>query len=280
MVSAHPTDFWLKFWGVRGSVACPGNDTVKYGGNTSCIEVHCGEYNLIFDAGTGLKNLGDSLPPGKQLNYDIFLTHSHMDHVNGFPFFKPAYSAATRLKLWAGHLKPHHKSIEEITRNLMDQPFFPITVDLLAATLIFNDFTFGETIEISKDITLQTAPLNHPGGGTGYRVNYAGRSLCYVTDTEHTPGKPDQNILKLIEGADVLIYDSNFTDDEFPDYVSWGHSTWQEGVRLANTAGVKTFVAFHHDPAHIDPVMDEIAAELEEERPGSVVAREGMVLYL
>lgn len=274
------TDFWLKFWGVRGSIACPGEHTTVYGGNTSCIEVHCGNYNLIFDMGTGLKALGDNLPPGQQLNYDIFLTHSHMDHVNGFPFFKPAYSPATRLKLWAGHLRQQGSGIEQIIRNLMDQPFFPITVDLLSASLVFNDFTSGEEIKISDEITIQTTPLNHPGGGTGYRVNYAGRSLCYVTDTEHVPGKPDENILRLIEGADVVIYDSNFTDEEFTRHVGWGHSTWQEGTRLAEMAGVKTFVAFHHDPSHTDDVMDGIADELEAARPGSVVAKEGMVLYL
>lgn len=274
------SDFWLKFWGVRGSIACPGVDTIRYGGNTSCIEVHCGEYNLIFDAGTGLKLLGDSLPPGKQLNYDIFLTHSHMDHVNGFPFFKPAYSPATRLKVWAGHLKSQGKTAEQIMRNLMDQPFFPITVDLLAATLIFNDFDSGEDIVISDKITLRTAPLNHPGNGTGYRVNYDGKSLCYVTDTEHVPGARDAHILRLIEGADVLIYDSTFTDDEFTRHRGWGHSTWQEGVRLAEQAGVKTFVAFHHDPAHNDDFMDGVAASLSTIRPGSLVAKEGLVLYL
>ena len=274
------TDFWVKFWGVRGSVACPGQDTIRYGGNTSCIEVHCGDYNFIFDAGTGLKTLGDHLPPGKQLNYDIFFSHTHMDHVNGFPFFKPAYSPATRLKLWAGHLKPNGNSIEQIIRNLMDQPFFPITVDLLAATLIFNDFTYGETITISDKITIQTAKLNHPGGATGYRVNYDGRSLCYVTDTEHKPGQPDENILKLIEGADIFIYDCTFTDEEFPTYVGWGHSTWQEGARLATQAGVKNFVVFHHDPAHHDEFMDGVAKELHAMRPASIVAKEGSTLYI
>lgn len=274
------SDFWLKFWGVRGSIACPGDGTIRYGGNTSCIEVHCGGYNFIFDAGTGLKKLGDSLPPGEQLNYDIFLSHTHMDHVNGFPFFKPAYSPSTRLKLWAGHLKPQGKSIERIIRSLMDQPFFPITVDLLAATLIFNDFTYGEDLIISDRITIRTTPLNHPGGATGYRVEYDGRSVCYVTDTEHTPGRLDANILRLIEGADVFIYDSNFTDKEFPRYKNWGHSTWQEGARLAKQAGVKTFIAFHHDPSHTDNVMDGIATELESTLPGSIVAQEGMVIHV
>ncbi|MGB1539909.1 MAG: MBL fold metallo-hydrolase, partial [Rickettsiales bacterium] len=172
------------------------------------------------------------------------------------------------------------KSIEEIMRKLMDQPFFPVTVDLLAATLIFNDFEAGEEIEISDKITLQTAPLNHPGGSTGYRVNYDGRSLCYVTDTEHVPGQPNENILKLIEGADMLVYDSNFTDEEFPNYVGWGHSTWQEGARLAEMANVKTFVVFHHDPSHTDDFMDQVAKDVGVMKPGSLVAKEGAVLYI
>lgn len=274
------TDFWLKFWGVRGSIPCPGEATARYGGNTSCIEVHCDGYNFIFDMGTGLKALGDSLPPDGPLNYDIFLSHSHLDHVNGFPFFKPAYSPDTRLKLWAGHLRPQGTDLEHIVRRLMDQPFFPVTVDLLSASLAFNDFTAGETLHLRDDITIHTAPLNHPGGATGYRVEYGGRALCYVTDTEHRPGRPDKHILALIEGADLLVYDSNFTDAEFPTHTGWGHSTWEEGARLADMAGVKTFAAFHHDPSHDDGFMDGVARELETRRPGSVVAREGMVLYL
>lgn len=280
MVEQQKTDFWFKFWGVRGSVACPGADTVRYGGNTSCIEVHCGEYNFILDAGTGLKKLGDSLSPGKQLNYDIFFTHSHLDHINGFPFFTPAHSPATRLKMWAGHLKPNNKSIETIVRSLMDQPFFPITVDLLAATLIFNDFTYGETLKISDEISINTAQLNHPGGATGYRINYKGRSLCYVTDTEHTPGKPDQNILRLIKDADAVIYDCTFTDEEFPQFQGWGHSTWQEGMRLCNAANVKNFIVFHHDPVRTDDKLDAIATAVDKERPGSKVAQEGMIVYI
>ncbi len=280
MTDNQQTDFSVKFWGVRGSVACPGESTMRYGGNTSCLEVHCGDYNFIFDAGTGLKELGESLPPGEQLNYDVFFSHTHMDHVNGFPFFKPAYSPATRLKLWAGHLKDQGKSIEQIMRNLMDQPFFPITVDLLSATLIFNDFSAGDSFDISEKVRIDTTALNHPRGATGYRVNYEGRSLCYVTDTEHVPGQPDKNILKLIEGADIFIYDATFTKAEFEKHVGWGHSTWEEGAKLAQMAGVKTFVATHHEPSHDDAFMDQVEKDLHATQPGSVVAREGMTLYL
>lgn len=270
--------FLVTFWGVRGSVACPGPDTLEYGGNTSCVEMNCGDFNLIFDAGTGLRNLGDKLA-GEELNYDIFMSHTHIDHIAGFPFFKPVYSPKSRLKMWAGHLLKNGLTLKEVMESLMDQPFFPISVDLLESTIIWTDFEAGESIKLSDEVTLNTAPLVHPDGATGYRVNFNGKSVCYVTDTEHTPGKPDKNILKLIEGADVLIYDSTYTDGEFPGHTGWGHSTWQEGMRLCDAAGVKKFVAFHHDPYHGDKFMDGVAEALEKARPGGgVVAREGMVL--
>lgn len=163
----------------------------------------------------------------------------------------------------------------------MDQPLFPVTVDLMAAEMIWNDFNAGEDIKISDDITLQTAPLNHPEGATGYRVNYQGKSICYVTDTEHMVGALDNNILKLIEGADLVIYDSTYTDEEYKSKVRWGHSTWQQGVRLCDIAKAKTLVVFHHDPSHDDKFMDQIAKELQEKRPGGgIVAQEGMTLRL
>ncbi len=275
-------EFSVKFWGVRGSIACPGASTLRYGGNTSCIEVHCGEYNLIFDAGTGLKNLGDILAGQGYINYDIFMSHTHIDHISGFPFFKPAYSEESRLKLWAGHLKPAGRTLKKVMEGMMDQPLFPITVDLMAATMVWTDFSAGETLNISDEITLRTCPLNHPDGATGYRVDYKGKAICYVTDTEHVPGEPDQNILDLIDGADIVIYDSTYTDEEFPNYRGWGHSTWQEGARLCDAANVKTFVVFHHDPGHDDRFMDGVAKELLEMRPegGGIVAMEGMTLKL
>jgi phosphoribosyl 1,2-cyclic phosphodiesterase len=127
-------------------------------------------------------------------------------------------------------------------------------------------------------VVVRTAPLNHPNRATGYRVEYNGKSICYVTDTEHAPGKPDENILRLIKGADIVIYDSTYTDEEYPKYVGWGHSTWQEGVRLCDKAKSGRLVVFHHDPTHDDTFMDGIAAAAAKARPNTVVAREGLTL--
>ena len=271
--------FLVTFWGVRGSIACPSADRLKYGGNTSCVEVNCGDFNLIFDAGTGLKNLGDKL--SGDLNYDIFMSHTHIDHVSGFPFFKPAYSSQSRLKMWAGHLKPRGRTLKSVMGAVMDSPLFPISVDVLEATIIWNDFEAGESFDLSDKVTLKTTPLNHPEGATGYRVEYDGKAICYVTDTEHTPGSPDENILGLIKDADLVIYDCTYTDGEFPSYTGWGHSTWQEGVRLCDAANVKQLAVFHHDPSHTDSFMDGVAEALAEMRPnGGVVAREGLTLEI
>jgi len=143
----------------------------------------------------------------------------------------------------------------------------------------FHDFYSGDILEPRPGVRIRTAPLNHPNGATGYRVEYGGKSICYVTDTEHTEGQLDRNILELVKDADIMIYDSSYTDEEFPRFKNWGHSTWQEGTRLCDAAGVRQLVIFHHDPGHDDSFMDQVAKEAEETRPGSVVAQEGMVLH-
>ncbi len=273
-------DFFVRFWGVRGSIACPGSRTVRYGGNTACLEIRCGERLLIFDAGTGLHFLGNYLVKQKPVTTDIFITHTHLDHINGFPFFKPAYREGNRLTIWGG-MTPENRGIQEVFRHFMQAPLFPVPLEFMRAQLCFRDFQAGETIPLAADIQLRTVPLNHPGGATGYRIEYQGRSICYVADTEHYPDRPDADILALIDGADIVIYDAQFTDAEYPAYQGWGHSTWREGVRLATAAGAPTFVAFHHAPDHDDEDLDEIAAELYQVGElRAIVAREGMALYL
>ena len=270
-------DFSVKFWGVRGSIACPGDQYQRYGGNTSCVEVRCGGEMLILDAGTGLRGLGDSLVKDGQVQGNLFLTHTHFDHINGLPFFAPLFNPRNRLKIWAGHLLPE-LTLHEALGKFMAAPLFPVPLQIFAANVSFHDFTAGEAIEPHADIKIQTVPLNHPNKATGYRLDYGGRAICYITDTEHEKDRPDDNILGLIDRADMMIYDSTYTDEEFSRYQTWGHSTWQEGARLCDLAGVKQLVVFHHDPGHDDDFMDRVAEQAERARPGTAVAREGMVL--
>jgi phosphoribosyl 1,2-cyclic phosphodiesterase len=270
--------FRVHFWGVRGSIACPGPETVRYGGNTSCVEIRCGSRLLVFDGGTGLRALGQELlKSGRRTELDLFYSHTHLDHIIGLPFFAPAYDARSRIRIWAGHLSPP-LGIEAVLNKMMVAPLFPIPMEIFAARVEFHDFTAGETLTPHAGIRLRTAPLNHPNEATGYRIEYVDKSVVYVTDTEHRPEAPDKNILDLADGADVMIYDATYTDAEYPMHRHWGHSTWQEGVRLANAARVKTLVLFHHDPGHDDDFMDKIAAEARHARPGTIIAQEGMVI--
>jgi phosphoribosyl 1,2-cyclic phosphodiesterase len=268
----------VRFWGVRGSIACPGPATVRYGGNTSCVEVNCGDHLLIFDSGTGIRLLGEQLKHGRPIDADLFYSHTHLDHVVGLPFFAPCYDNRSRINLWAGHLR-HGMGIEEVIGKTMAPPLFPVPLGILAAQLSFQDFTAGDSLVPHPGIELRTGPLTHPDGATGYRVEYAGKAVAYITDTEHRVTRRDPNVLKLIEAADIFIYDSTYTDYEYPAHRSWGHSTWQEGVRLANAAKAGTLVIFHHDPSHDDAFMDQVAAEAEAMRPGTIVAREGLILH-
>jgi phosphoribosyl 1,2-cyclic phosphodiesterase len=271
-------DFSVRFWGVRGSIPCPGPSFARYGGNTACLEMLCGPHRLIFDGGTGLRALGDHLKPEEPLEADLFLSHTHLDHIIGIPFFRSLFAAGNKFRLWAGHLLPEH-NLREVLNGMMAEPLFPVPIEIFAAETLYRDFSAGETLEPQPGIVMRTSALNHPNGATGYRVEFGGRSICYVTDTEHRGGEPDPAIVALVREADIFIYDSTYTDEEYPRYRGWGHSTWQEGVRIADAASVGRLVAFHHDPSHDDRFMDHVAASVAAQRPGSLVAREGMVLH-
>jgi phosphoribosyl 1,2-cyclic phosphodiesterase len=253
---------------------------LRYGGNTSCLEVRCDGALLIFDAGTGLRPLGRKLAIEGALDADLFLSHTHFDHVSGLPFFGPAFLPSNRFRFWAGHL--HSQGIElcDVLCQLMMPPLFPVPIEIFKADITYKDFQAGQTLTPRPGITLKTTPLNHPNGATGYRIEYGGKSICYVTDTEHDGHGPDPRVTALIAGADLVIYDCTYTDEEYPHYKGWGHSTWQEGIRVCEAAGAKQLAIFHHDPSHDDRVMDGIAEAAEKRRPGTLVAREGMTLSL
>lgn len=268
----------LRFWGVRGSIACPSSSHVRYGGNTSCLEVSAGDHTIILDAGTGIRSLGHSILARNLKSAHLLLTHSHWDHINGFPFFGPGFNKGYEFQVMAGHLK--NDSIYEVLAGQMMQPTFPVPLEAMQAHLGFEDFSAGDTFKIGSQVVVKTTPLNHPNGATGYRIEFGGKSLCYITDTEHVPGKPDQKILALIEGADLVVYDSTYTEEEFPAKVGWGHSTWEEAVSLCKAANVKQLSIFHHDPEHDDEFMDEVARAARERWQGATVAKEGMIVEL
>jgi phosphoribosyl 1,2-cyclic phosphodiesterase len=274
---AEDNAFSVEFWGVRGSVAVPGPKTVRYGGNTSCLEVRCGEKLLIFDAGTGIRDLGLKLVGAGAVDTNLYITHTHFDHICGLPFFVPLFIPGNRITLWAGHLLPTY-SLEQVLVDMMMAPLFPVPPGIFQADVEYKDFKAGDALNPHPGITVKSAPLNHPNQATGYRIEYDGRSICYITDTEHPEAGRDQSILDLIRGADLVIYDSMYSDEEYPKFKGFGHSTWEEGIRLMEAAEAKKFVIFHHDPTHDDDFMDRLAEEAEKRRPGAVVAREGMKL--
>ena len=270
--------FFVRFWGVRGSIACPGIEYSRYGGNTSCLEVRCGSRLLIFDAGSGLRLLGQHIDQSGSVDADLFFTHSHLDHVGGLPFFTSAFRPGNRFRFWSGHLQNNDLAMRDVIGRLMSSPLFPVPIEVFQADLEFRDFMPGKNFEVDEAVKIRTAPLNHPQGAVAYRVEFEGKSICYVSDTEHFEGRLDENILELIKDADIVIYDATYTDEEYPKYVGWGHSTWREGVKLCDAANAKQLVLFHHDPSHDDAAMDAISRDAVAMRPGTLVASEGMTL--
>lgn len=277
--SAATASLSVRFWGVRGSIASPGPNTLRYGGNTPCVEVRCGSHHLIFDAGTGIRAFGNTLAKRKNGDFDIFLSHGHIDHVVGLPFFAPLFVKDQIVRVWAGSLQPTG-GVEEAIRKLMSFPLFPLQIDALQATLEFHDVHAGDPIELRSGLTLRTAPLRHPGGATGYRFDHNGRSVAYITDVEIGDGPIDPALLDLAKGASLVILDTTYTDEEYPWHAGWGHSTWQQGIKLADAAGVERLCLFHHDPEHDDAFMDQVAGAAAKARPGTIVAAEGMTLNL
>ncbi len=271
--------FKIKFWGVRGSIATPSPRHIAFGGNTSCIEVSVGGRRIVLDAGTGMRMLGHWFNQKNVKEASILLSHTHWDHINGFPFFSPAFRKDCAFTIMAGHLAAHG-GIKKVFETQMSNPVFPVPLDAIGAQLDFADFQAGADIALARGVLIRTAALNHPDGATGYRIEYQGKSMCYVTDTEHVPGQPDQNVLALIAGADLVVYDSTYTDKEFSHKVGWGHSTWQEGIRLCRAAGAKRLAIFHHDPDHEDPFMEAVEEEARRIWEGAFVARENMRVNL
>lgn len=271
--------FRVKFWGVRGSVPVSGPEFIRYGGNTACIELRCGNNLLVLDAGSGIRALGEALQREGVGKVDLFFTHCHYDHILGFPFFAPLYDRQTKLTTWSGHLAGN-MSTREMVEAFMTPPWFPGKIGICRAKFRWRDFHSGDALAPQPGITVRTASLNHPGGCIGYRIEWNGKSVAYISDTEHVGDTLDPAVLGLMSEADLAIYDCTYTEAEMPYRAGFGHSTWQHGVKLCEAAGTKRLALFHHDPARTDDELAEHERAAREAFPGAFAARDGLTLDL
>lgn len=274
----------VKFWGVRGSVPVPGEHTSGIGGNTSCVEVRAGEQILVFDGGTGLRLLGKSLLAQMPVTLHLFFSHMHWDHIQGFPFFGPAFVPGNTIHMYGGAQVAGR--VETAMVGQMESPSFPVRLEQLPSTLRFHDLHAGDVLQIAPDVRVRCAAGNHPGGVLAYRVEHAGRTVVYMTDHEPDKGVQPPGLLELAHGADVLIYDCQYTPEEYQgkkdgvSRVGWGHSTFEVGAAFAKAAGVKQLVLYHHDPDQSDVDVATKVARTTKLFANSRAAFEGLEIPL
>lgn len=271
-------EFSIRFWGARGSIAVPGPETVGYGGETTCYEVRVGAKIFLIDMGTGLRKAGIALQEEGVRELDLFVSHFHLDHLIGLPFFSLIHDESVRINCHAAKLDTN-EGLKQVIGDIFSPPEFPIAIGELKP-LHFDEFELGESFDFPDSFRLETIALSHPGGCCGFKFVAKGKSICIVSDHEHGNSKVDATVEDFVHGSDIMVYDGMFSDSEYENHVGWGHSTWQEGIRLAGKAGVKQPVITHHGPWRTDEVLDDFAKAAKEMHEGSLFAREGLKLEL
>ena len=271
----------IKFWGVRGSIPTPENRNHRYGGNTSCVEVRLEDGTLfVLDCGSGGRACGKSLQRefGDKTIYGYFLmTHFHWDHIQGIPFFSPLYRAGNAFAFLSVRRKKNE--LRELIEGQLGSPHFPVDMSVLLAGRNYSSID-SEMFEV-ETAQIRTAALNHPQGSVAYRIDADGGSLVFATDTEPGSPKHDQALRELAQGADILIYDAQYTPEQLQhEKVGWGHSSWLEGVRIAHECGVHRLILFHHDPDSDDEFVDGLVARAREVLPLVEGAAEGLEITL
>jgi phosphoribosyl 1,2-cyclic phosphodiesterase len=297
----------VTFWGVRGSYPSPGPQTARVGGNTPCVEVRAGSHQIILDAGTGIIPLGRALATQHcadkhPVTATLLFAHTHHDHTQGFPFFKPLYFQTTTLYVFGPKTLEH--DLHEVLARAMLPPVFPITLDQVPCVRVVRNLNDGETVLLRTDhrepqiITgrlpsaLHTSDnvlihtlrsYAHPQGVYIYRIEYQGKVIVYATDTEGYVGG-DQRLIRFSRDAALLIHDAQYTEAEYTNLQisrqGWGHSTWQMAVHVAQTARVQQLILFHHDPDHSDEMLEKLEHDARAVFPNTRLAREGMVVVV
>ncbi|MFO7871578.1 MAG: MBL fold metallo-hydrolase [Kiritimatiellia bacterium] len=298
MKDTAPPGMYVTFWGTRGSISTPGYATEKYGGNTPCVSVACGNTTVIIDAGTGIRNLGIELAEkakkeGTDLDLHLLLSHTHWDHIQGLPYFAPAYRPNTRLTIYGSPKK--ESFLESILRGQMDMNYFPVNLNALAADMSIIEFS-EPAIEIGPVKVEWQEQVSHPGGSVRYRLSVGEKTAVYASDIEldgmlspdasTDDPKPADQYREFIRGCDLLVADAQYTPEEYRDRKGWGHSSIPTVLDVAYEQGVKQLALFHHEPQHSDVQLDKLAVRYARgyaslEPPMAVFwAREGMTLEI
>ena len=299
----------IRFWGVRGSIPCPGQDTVEFGGNTSCLEIRADKKLIIVDLGTGVKPLGDWIMGNDSkagpMDMDIFISHTHWDHIMGFPMFTPIFVPGTKMRI-RGPVSFNDDTLASIIGDQLSYRYWPVRHVELAAQIEYQDLK-ETTLDIGGGLKVTTKYLNHPILCLGYRFEYQGKSIVTAFDHEPfrnlfptDPEDPDYNedaaqegeatakeenekILQFFKDADILVHDTQYTPGEFEKHLGWGHSSYDYAIEAATQAGVKKLVFYHHDPSRTDKQLESLAEKYKNEtrdKPGPeiIMAQEGVTL--
>jgi phosphoribosyl 1,2-cyclic phosphodiesterase len=271
----------LRFWGVRGSIPAPGHHTLQVGGNTTCASLHLDGYVIVFDAGTGIRQLGQYLEYEEQIRWkgSVLLTHYHWDHIQGLPFFVPAFREENRFNLYGEWKKG--APIQKILSEQMEPPYFPVSFDALDGLATFLGLEPGFDMEISPGVNICTIRLDHPNGAIGYRVDSAHEAVCFITDHEHPSESLNYSVVEFVKGASVLVHDAQYTPEEKKGpKAGWGHSSWEEAALTAREAHVKQLYLIHHDPDRSDEELRVIVHKAQKVFANTDIATESTVYDL
>jgi phosphoribosyl 1,2-cyclic phosphodiesterase len=272
----------MRFWGVRGSLPCPGRDTVIFGGNTSCIEIRADDRLIILDMGSGARPLGDWLVANDLKKYgkikaDIFITHTHWDHIMGFPMFTPVYNNETELTI-TGSVVSEKENLKDIFEAQFSHNYWPVRYTELAAKIEYNHIKETK-LDLGGGLTVTSKLLNHPAICLGYRFSYMGKSIAVIYD--HEPySEPEENekIVQFLKDVDLLIHDAQYTKEGYIKHKGWGHSSMDHAIETAEKAAAKKTILFHHDPTHTDIQLETFEKEYAKNKIPTIMAKEEMVL--